>query len=203
MDRENECNSCYVYCNAKGWFQKSHETFKTIWKRGLKLEWWKKEKMDSHKKTWSRNDFLLYKDYITFLMWGFWRSFISFLDTYIFSHFSLFSFFLLCLFVWGWTQVLFENIRGQNKLQTFFGWGEKGYTMNMKMATPDEKWGPDEPSVSPLPARRYSYMDGASVGASQQDNTEWLLPSVMMDMLKLPAAAFTLVQSRLSPNAAR
>jgi hypothetical protein len=33
MDREKECNSCHVYCNTKGWFQKCHEIFKMILKR--------------------------------------------------------------------------------------------------------------------------------------------------------------------------
>jgi hypothetical protein len=48
------------------------------------------------------------------------------------TYFSFSLFFYSSLFIWGWTQGLLKISKEKTNLQSFFGWDECGYTMNMK-----------------------------------------------------------------------
>jgi hypothetical protein len=128
MDRENATHVMYIAmlrdCSKRvmklsKWFGK-----------GFEIGVMEEREWTQTKKNWSGNVFLLYKNWIPFLMWDFWST--SFSLSFFQHLFFFLPLFYSSLFIRGWTQGLLKISKEKTNLQSFFGWDECGYTMNMK-----------------------------------------------------------------------
>jgi hypothetical protein len=121
---EKECNSSQVYCQAKGWFQKSQE-----FSNDLEKSFWsgkiEGEKMDSHKKVLKMFSPLKILNSPFSKERDFW-SFSSFL---FFSILLFLSFFYAPSLCWGWTHGFLKFLRREQfYFKLSFKWDGSSYT---------------------------------------------------------------------------
>jgi hypothetical protein len=94
IGRDKGNNSSHAYCQVKGWSKKSYEPFSNNFGKGSENSMMEKEKIDSHKRFWSWNVFLLLKywlpNFICRVSWSF-SFFLPRFFSILFLSLSLFS----------------------------------------------------------------------------------------------------------------
>ena len=100
-----ECNSCYAYCQVKGWYQKSARNFQNDWK-GLNNKWWRgRENGLTQKWSWKFSPTMKTMSLSSCETFGAFFFFSFIFDT-LFSLSLFFS--MLRLFIRGWNAGIFE-----------------------------------------------------------------------------------------------